>query len=208
MVEYMSVKKQQTVLIALIAGLFLCIPLANVDASHPAHLGKGMLLVAARHIEGPMFRQSVILVTEHAREQGASGLIINQPSAFPLSKVLPDYRIPEQEVDSVYMGGPVQPMGVFILTRTTRVHPRMNHVLNDIYLAVGMRALAHIADQLKNGERMRAYAGYAGWAPGQLEAEIERGDWYLVPATPEHIFSAEPEKLWPALFAAHSGQWI
>lgn len=199
-------RAQRSGIIALLAGIVLCLLAIPGGAEHQTPLGKGVLLVAARHVEGPLFRQSVILITEYGSGQGAAGLIINQPSAFPLSRVLPGYKAPD--IDTIYRGGPVQPGGVFILTKTRRVHPSMHHVVNDIYLAAGMRALAHIAEQLGGEERLRAYAGHAGWAPGQLEAEIDRGDWYLVPAAPGHVFSAEPEKLWSALFAAYSGQWI
>ena len=50
--------------------------------------------------------------------------------------------------------------------------------------------------------RARVFAGYAGWAPGQLESEIEEESWIIEPALPEDVFTEEPEQLWSAVLAA------
>ena len=53
---------------------------------------------------------------------------------------------------------------------------------------------------------LRVYAGYAGWSAGQLKAEIEEGAWYVVPAEPADAFSAEPDRLWPAILRRQGGE--
>jgi putative AlgH/UPF0301 family transcriptional regulator len=50
---------------------------------------------------------------------------------------------------------------------------------------------------------LRVYAGYAGWGPGQLEAEIARGDWIVVREPPDPIFDAAPDTLWKKLHLRH-----
>ncbi len=57
-------------------------------------------------------------------------------------------------------------------------------------------------------DTMQAYAGYAGWAPGQLEGEVKRGDWSLVEADVETLFSKSPETMWRELNRQASGLWV
>ena len=52
------------------------------------------------------------------------------------------------------------------------------------------------------------YAGYAGWAPGQLEAEIERGDWHVAPGRSEYVFDTDASEVWSRLIRYHGGQWV
>ena len=55
---------------------------------------------------------------------------------------------------------------------------------------------------------MRIYAGYAGWIPGQLDAELARGDWIVTPADTESIFEAPPDEVWQELMRRNAGRWV
>ncbi|MGE5617131.1 MAG: YqgE/AlgH family protein, partial [Bacillota bacterium] len=67
------------------------------------------------------------------------------------------------------------------------------------YLSSDRELLDKLFQRDRPLEDVRVYAGHAGWAPGQLEREIARGDWYLAPADAHTIFDARPEAMWPAL---------
>lgn len=189
--------------------LMLCVFLLAAGAASGAAAlapAKGRLLVATEQVGGGVFKQSVVLLLAHGHG-GAAGLILNRPTEMPLAKILPQYSAPAAD-RMMYRGGPIQPLNLIMLIRTKRTHPTMSPVLEDLYVAEGARAFVHIAEQLTADEKLRAYAGLSGWAPGQLEAEIGRGDWLVVPGTLADVLSDAPEGLWRRLMKHWSGQWI
>ncbi len=189
--------------------LILCVFLLAADAAGAASAlapAKGRLLVATEQVGSDVFKQSVVLVLAHG-EGGTAGLILNRPTEMPLSKILPQYKAPVAD-RMMYRGGPVQPFNLIMLIRTKRTHPTMSAIFGDLYVAEGARAFVHIAEQLTADEKLRAYAGLSGWAPGQLEAEISRGDWLVVPGSMADVLSDAPEGLWRRLMKNWSGQWI
>jgi putative transcriptional regulator len=72
-------------------------------------------------------------------------------------------------------------------------------VLRDVFLTGDADWVNERVEQGELAEGLRVYAGYSGWAPGQLQREIHRGDWYLLPADADAIFSRDPAALWPEL---------
>ena len=70
-----------------------------------------------------------------------------------------------------------------------------------------MAVLRRLLEENTSRERLRAYAGYAGWGTGQLDREVQRGDWYVVPADAETIFRTPANEMWPRLIAKSAGQW-
>ncbi|MEW5756205.1 MAG: YqgE/AlgH family protein [Pseudomonadota bacterium] len=167
---------------------------------------RGRLLVATEQVQGTVFKQSVVLLIAHGAG-GAAGVILNQPTEMQLSRILPQYQAPLAD-RVMYRGGPLQPFNLFMLIRTKRTHPTMSAILDDIYVAAGARAFVHIAGQVTADEKLRVYAGLSGWAPGQLEAEIRRGDWLVVPAAAVDVLSDAPQSLWRQLMKQWSGHWI
>ena len=105
--------------------------------------------------------------------------------------------------DALYLGGPVGTRQVFVLLRTGQPKQGMMHLIDDIYFVPGYQILAEDID----GDS-RAYAGYVGWAPGQLQAEIDRGDWQVVRHDPAIVFEKDTSVLWPQLSKRWSGNWI
>jgi putative transcriptional regulator len=170
-------------------------------------LNKGVFLVATSNLDNSSFRQTVILLSSYSA-QGASGLAINRPSELSIHDAFPDQPRFAGDDAMMHLGGPVHTDAVFVLMKTQRPHAGMLHVLKDVYMASTLSALQHGASRKVEGEKARAYAGYSGWAPGQLDVEVKRGDWLVIHADTAIIFSAETDMIWEQLFNTWSGQWI
>ena len=170
-------------------------------------LNKGIFLIATEKLANTSFKETVILLT-HYSKQGATGLAINRPSSFPLNEVFPEVDEFRKYKEEVFLGGPVQTNSVFVLMRTKRPHAGMYQIADELYFSAGISALAHGLGKRSSGEFARAYVGYAGWAPGQLDYEIHRGDWLIVHADPNIVFDVDHRTVWKQLLKSWSGQWI
>jgi putative transcriptional regulator len=168
-------------------------------------LAAGRFLVAAPKLRDANFARSVVLIVDYD-ETGALGLIINRPTQVRLSTALPHLPAIADRADRIYVGGPVAAQRVVLLIRAPEVPPNAGLVFEDVYVSSDLATLeAAAADE---ATRFRAYAGYAGWAPGQLDGEVLRGDWYVAPAQAEVVFSADPESVWPELIERSGGRWV
>jgi putative transcriptional regulator len=73
---------------------------------------------------------------------------------------------------------------------------------------IGVLGTGPSAGELTAGVRSgRAFLGHAGWGPGQLDGELERGDWILEPARREDAFSADPQALWSEVLTRKGGSY-
>jgi putative transcriptional regulator len=163
-------------------------------------LGAGVFLVASNRIMDPRFSRTVILLTQHGPE-GAMGVIINRPTEHRLSDLLPDVEALEGRSDRLFFGGPVAVNAIVVLLRSAE-EVKLEHterVFGDVYFSGSPEAFTYIIGRGKEGEAIRGYAGYAGWAPGQLEGEITRGDWAILGADASAVFRKEPSTLWKEL---------
>ena len=168
---------------------------------------KGRFLVATSNLAQTSFKETVIFVT-HYSSRGATGIAINRPANIPMKEAFPSVKELENINDTIFLGGPVKTDGIFVLMKTKRPHAGMREVVDNIYFTVGINAVIHGVPKSVEGEATRAYAGYSGWAPGQLQAEIERGDWIIVEADPGIIFDENPDNVWKQLTKLWSGNWI
>jgi len=170
-----------------------------------APLEKGTLLVALPSLTDPNFRQSVVLLCE-AGEDGSMGLVVNRPTPLKLADALPDQEILSNSDVPVYLGGPVQTDRILILNRGgDLLLEGFLPVLAEVSLGGTMEALKEAATGLKITGEFRPYRGYAGWAPGQLEAEIDQGAWLLVPGDPDTVFCRNPGLLWQEVMGRMGG---
>ena len=174
------------------------------DALSPS---KGALLVATTNLDQSSFRQTVILLT-HYSERGATGIAINRSAKISLKEAFPNHKEFNDVTENLFLGGPVRTDAVFVLMQTQRPHAGMRKIANNIYFTVGIDAISHGLDNMDTDEYARAYMGYTGWAPGQLSAEIARGDWLVVKSDPSIIFQNDHEKMWQKLYQSWSGHWI
>ena len=156
---------------------------------------RGKLLLAGPMLKDPNFDRTVILICEHT-EEGAMGLVLNRPSETVVDEAVPDLAwVPGD--DAVFVGGPVAPTGVIVLAEC--VAPTRAVVLIDDDLGF-VPGDTEDTDALAAAiRRARVYAGHAGWGAGQLEEELAEEAWIVEAPQREEVFSAEPERLWPAV---------
>ncbi|MBX3331827.1 MAG: YqgE/AlgH family protein [Nitrospira sp.] len=161
----------------------------------PTSVGKGVLLVASPSLSDPNFHQTVLLVIEHGRG-GTVGLILNRPTNVLLSEALPDFTVLKRTNYRLFAGGPVGQTQLVLLFRLTQLLPDTRQIIAGIYVGTP-RVLERILTQPKPTETFRAFAGFAGWAPGQLEHEMLEGAWGILPSDAFSIFDNDPATLWP-----------
>ena len=160
-----------------------------------APLGKGIFLVASPALRDPNFRQTVVLLCEHS-DEGALGFVVNRPTAMGLSEVLPQIPVLEGQRHVLFSGGPVQTNQVMVLYRLQNLPDGSHHVFDGVFLGGDFSLLDQILTSESTTERFRAYAGYSGWGPGQLENEMQSGSWITLPADPALVFETDPAKVW------------
>ncbi|UCF98549.1 MAG: YqgE/AlgH family protein [Spirochaetaceae bacterium] len=154
----------------------------------------GTFLVAARTLQDPNFAQTVVFLIDYDA-QGAFGLIIDRPTRHTMAELWPE--IAGLDAHSVYFGGPVFPNRLLFLLRSDGAPEGMRQVIPGVHLGSDELILKRI---IASGEdEFRVYAGYSGWAPGQLDNEIARGDWHIIPAERRFIFDPRPAEVWKEL---------
>jgi putative transcriptional regulator len=168
--------------------------------------GKGQFLVAKRSVTDPNFSQTVILLLTYG-DNGAMGLILNHPTEMRLASALPNIKELRDRPDRVFLGGPVAVNSLLLLVRA-KTHPEgAQPIFGDVFVSGSLKVLHEALNPAAKAGRLRAYAGYAGWGPGQLEREIDRGDWLVAPADAAAIFERKPAEVWPKLFEQFSVEW-
>lgn len=172
-------------------------------AAGPATAGEslrpGTFLISTPHLRDPNFYQTVVLLVTYGKA-GASGVIVNRPTDVPLAQALPHVEGIEKMSRPIYFGGPVNANQMLVLLRSDSPPPGAQKVLDNIYATGSLKILTETLQDRNPDKKVRVYAGYSGWAPRQLEAEIARGDWVTRDADPEAVFSEDPSKIWPAFF--------
>src|SRR5262249_13545974 len=141
------------------------------------------------------------------QDNGAMGVIVNRPTPIKLSAILPESKSLADRGDRVWRGGPVLPTSLLVLVRAKSPPAGAETVFEDVQMLTSRDAVRRSLAGHTPRDRLRAYAGHAGWGPGQLEAEIEGGDWTLMPRDAAIVFSDAPEKVWPKLIERAEGQW-
>jgi putative transcriptional regulator len=171
-------------------------------------LAKGKFLVASRQLQDPNFRETVVLLIEYGLD-GAMGLVINRPSTVKLATVFPDIKELKQRKDTIYVGGPVAVNQMLLLIRSSKVPEDATAVAPDVYISSSWKVLERLMKKKATKEqRFRLFAGYAGWAPSQLDFERTRGDWHVIKADAESVFSQNPSELWPELIRRVTVKWV
>jgi putative transcriptional regulator len=171
-------------------------------ALNDLHISKGMFLIARPNLPDPNFAETVVLIIDYS-ENGAVGLIVNRSSDVRLKKVLPNVKGVRVRNKKIFFGGPVAVNQLFFLVYSERQPEESIQVMEKVYILQKPETIDQILMKKDNKMRLRVYAGYAGWAIGQLEYEISRGDWNLMPADSESVFIKEPKDIWSEL--AHRG---
>ena len=155
---------------------------------------KGVLLVASPSLNDPNFHQTVVLVLEHG-SQGTLGIIVNRVTTMLLSEALPGVAALKGTTHRLFAGGPVQPSVMLLLSRLKEPDPDMRLVFDSVYVGGTPAVLERILKQAVPSDRFRAFAGYAGWGPGQLCSEMLQGAWAVLPPESQ-LFEKDPATLW------------
>ncbi len=164
-------------------------------AAADQHLGKGKLLVATELVGGDFFARTVVLLLDYD-ESGAIGLVINRPTEVEPEELLADTDAMSGYSGVIYWGGPVQMNSLRALLSTDTPPEGAIEIVDSVHQLPLGDALQDITIDLAD---LRLFIGYAGWSAGQLDHELARGSWHVVPASEELIFAEDPDQLWKRL---------
>ena len=179
-------------------------PLAWAQELGAEDLAAGQFLVAGRGLLDPNFFKTVILLVSHD-DDGALGIIINRPTEVKLAQMIEDLAGEGERPETVWVGGPVAHWQLMLLFKSELQLEDAESVLDGVYFS-GSRVV--LEELLEGDMEFRVYAGYAGWSPGQLEYEIARGGWHILPGDPEMVFDRDAESLWKELVTRGEADWV
>jgi putative transcriptional regulator len=152
---------------------------------------------------GSTFHRSVVLVCQHD-PNGAFGLILNQPTDRKLGEVIDtDLPVSLQRL-LIHTGGPVQPSALSYLHADRELSD--GNVMENLSLGHDLEDLMALGRADSPTGRIRVFAGYAGWAPGQLDDELRRESWLVHPASLDLVFQIPPGELWRQVLRS-KGDW-
>jgi len=156
-----------------------------------------ILIVARAELPDPNFRDSVVLVMNNLGPAPA-GVIINRPTKVDVSHLFPDLEGLAKLNDKVYFGGPVDFGTVWFLFRAAAApSEHAVQVFDSVYISADPELLLKLLGRDKPMEGLRIFVGHSGWGPGQLQAEMARGDWTIKRAEADAIFKGKSEHPWP-----------
>jgi len=158
-------------------------------------LAPGKILVAARGLPDPNFSETVVLLCDY-NEKGAMGLVLNRPTDHQVAEAFPDVTLARDYAPMFFTGGPVEPSGVVALVRTSDARTDARHVLPDVELVSTRSQLESLMSKATGADRLRVFAGYSGWGPGQLDRETVTGSWHVFSIDASVVFDPNPATLW------------
>lgn len=163
---------------------------------------QGQLLLDSGQLGGSFFQRTVVLICKHDAE-GAFGLVLNRAVGKTVGELIIADLPAAIKTAPLYLGGPVQP-GALSYLHTDSFIPEAD-VLPNLALGHSLDDLLEIGDGFSPAKKVRMFAGYAGWSPGQLESEMKRQSWLTFPATLELIFETPPDQLWQKVLHSKGG---
>ena len=163
---------------------------------------KGQLLLDGGNLSGSFFHQSVVLICQHDSD-GAFGLVLNHSLGKTVGEMIVADLPNTLREAPLYLGGPVQPAALSFL-HTDNFIPHAD-VLPNLALGHSIDELVDIGESFSAGKKVRMFAGYAGWSPGQLDTEMKRKSWLTFPASLELVFETPPERLCQKILKSKGG---
>lgn len=160
---------------------------------------RGRCLVAAKSLRDPNFYKTVVLLLEH-NEQGATGLILNRPSSIRVAHALSGhFNLPDTD-DVVFMGGPVEPSALLMLHDAEAFGCTESSPVPGVFVGGSAESFEQVllssACDDEHRALFRIFSGYSGWGEGQLDSEVERGDWLVHPGCHSQVFETDPYELY------------
>jgi putative transcriptional regulator len=157
---------------------------------------KGQLLLDSGQLRGSFFQRTVVLICQHDAE-GAFGLVLNRATGSNVGQMIAADLPEALKTCPLYLGGPVQPAALSFLHSDTFI-PDAN-VIPNLSLGHSLNSLVDIGESLSPTRKVKLFAGYAGWSPGQLEDEMKRKAWLTHPASLELVFDMASDQLWQTI---------
>ena len=175
-------------------------------------LRAGRLLVATPRLVDPNFERSVVLVLDHDAS-GTLGVVLNRPSPVPVGDILTDWSDLVDQPGVLFHGGPVATdSALAVAALAPGRDPSGDPVgFRRLFDGVGIVDLDTPTELVADAiDRLRIFAGYAGWGDGQLAAEIDEGSWYVLPHEPADVFGPVPHGLWARVLKRQPGElaWV
>ena len=170
------------------------------------------------HLTDPCFGRAVVLLCDHTKD-GAMGIVINRPIEDPNIKKLFYEIYPEgkkffHNKTSVYFGGPVM-IERGIVLHTSNISTKGTIKISDDFSLTAHKEILSDIDKNKKSIQFKITIGHAGWTKGQLEREIENGDWLIQNTNRDFVFNTPDELMWnqaalslganPSEFLGHGG---
>jgi putative transcriptional regulator len=164
---------------------------------------RGQLLIATPTLRDPNFQRTVVLVCDHS-EEAAMGLVLNRPLEVTVHEAVGLLADLVEEDAPVFAGGPVQPESVLALGDFSDPGAAVEMAFESVGFVASTDEVATLAEATR---RVRVFAGYAGWGPGQLEAELAGETWLVEPALVEDVFADQEADLWRAVLERKGGRY-
>lgn len=181
------------VLLALLSGL-AALPLFAAELAG----GNSVLLVAAEEMKDPRFRQTVVLVTRHGRSRSTIGVIVNRSLDVALDRVFP--QAAQAAAHRLHYGGPVAPGQIVFLVHADAAPTDAIAIGERLYFSSHRGSLLQLLALPTPATQLRVFNGFASWAQHQLESEIARGDWHVLPLDEDALLKTPLEEMWPKLW--------
>jgi putative transcriptional regulator len=163
---------------------------------------RGQLLISSGGLYDPNFRHSVVLIGEHNAD-GALGVVLNRALNVTVEQAVPPLSDLVPPGAPLFQGGPVRPESPVLLAELADPELVDIPVLGSVGFLVG-----DVSKDIRPSVlRARVYAGYSGWGPGQLEAEMAGDSWIIEAAGVEDVFTDEPELLWSRVLERKGGEY-
>jgi putative transcriptional regulator len=126
-------------------------------------------------------------------------VVVNRPTEITVSRLFPQTELKDAHSRQVYFGGPLSKQSLLFLIRSNKQPQASLRIFDDVFLSADSKVLEQVLSHPKPFAGLRIFSGYAGWKPGQLEAEVKEGYWLLREADKEILFNTEPDLIWRKL---------
>ncbi len=157
---------------------------------------RGQLLLDGGNLSGSFFHRAVVLICQHDAE-GAFGLVLSRPSGGRVGDVLVADLPEHLREQPMFLGGPVQTNALSYLLTDEYLPESL--VMPNLTFGHSLDDLVEAASGFSPTRRIKLFAGYAGWSPGQLDDEMQRDAWVACPASIDLVFDPSPELLWKSI---------
>jgi len=165
---------------------------------------KGHLLLDSGQLRGSFFQRTVVLICQHDPD-GAFGLVLNRAAGSNAGDMIVADLPEPLRASPLFLGGPVQPSALSFLLSDAFIADA--NVMPNLSLGHSLDALIELGESFSSTQRVKMFAGYAGWSPGQLEEEIKRDAWLTHPASLDLIFDVSPNQLWQKILRQKGWQY-